>query len=158
MEIFISYNEKTSADLVRMLREKIEKESDVEKVFDFKCPKHSPPGVHWVDNIEKNIRECDALVAVITQGYLKSDICYKEFICAWFQHKRVIPVFIGHKKDYDYSESHAKDLKEHIEKVTYVELTAGILDVDSYDRIMVGLRMSSKSLYLTVFKSSACIT
>ena len=151
MEIFISYNEKSSADFVRILREKIEKESDVEKVFDFKCPKYNPPGVHWRENIEKNIRECDALIAVITQDYLNSDICYKEFICAWYKEKRVIPVFVVRKKDCAFSEAHAKDLKELIEKVTYVELTAGVLDINSYDKILEGLRMSSKSLYLCMY-------
>lgn len=148
MEIFISYNERSSANIVRTLREKLEKETDVKKSFDFKCPKHSPPGVPWRENIEKNISECHALVAVITQEYLNSEICYEEFICAWYNDKRVIPVFIGRKKDYDYSESYGKDLKELIEEVTYVELTAGVLDVKAYDSILVGLRTSSKYLYL----------
>ena len=152
MEIFISYNEKTAAGVVQTLREKLKGEPDVENVFDFKCPKHSPPGVQWRDNIEINIKECNALVAVITQMYLSSDICYKEFISAWYKGKRVIPVFIGCKKDCDYSETHAKDLKELIERVTYVELTAGVLDVTSYDKILAGLRASSKSLSLS------CIT
>ena len=151
MEIFISYNEKSSADVAQTLREELMKESDVKKVFDFKYPKHSPAGVQWRENIEKNISECDALVAVITQEYLHSDICYKEFISAWYKHKPVIPVFIGHKKDCNYSESHAKDLEELIDKVTYVELTAGVLDVRSYNKILEGLRMSSKLLYLCMY-------
>ena len=155
MEIFISYNEKTGVDVARTIREKLKDEQDVKKVFDFKCPEHNPPGVPWYENIEKNISECNALVAVITQEYLNSAICYKEFICAWYKNKLVIPVFIGRKKDYDYSASYGKELKELIDKVTYVELTAGVLD--AYDRILMGLRTSSKSLYLTVSKLSASI-
>ena len=148
MEIFISYNERSSADVVRTFRERLEKEPDIKKTFDFKCPIHSPPGVDWRKNIDKNISECDVLIAVITQEYLNSEICYEEFICAWYKDKRVIPVFIGRKKDYDYSKSYGKDLKKLIEKVTYVEMTAGVLDVKAYDSILVGLRTSSKYLYL----------
>ena len=45
----------------------------------------NPPGVNWLE-----IETCDSFVAIITQKYLDSDICYYEFNAAFVTHKKPI--------------------------------------------------------------------
>ena len=93
-KVFISYNSSNDKvnEFVGQLKRKLE-DDGCDKAFIFQSPIDNPPGEKWIDKIAKEIETCDAFVAIITKGYVNSDICYYEFHDAHITHKkRVIPI------------------------------------------------------------------
>ena len=142
MKIFISYKQKDK-DFARDLTTKLLKEDNIDEVFNFKSEECLLPGVEWRNDIRKHIGDCDVLIAVITQEYLQSDMCCKEFIGAFYSNKRVIPIMIG--KVPKLKECNLKDEISQLQHIIF-EATA----LNAYERLLLGIRsaLSGKSLLI----------
>ena len=77
------------ADFAKKLESKL-KEHDHVVVFIFENPEENPAGALWYNRLAEKIRYCDAFIAIITQGYLDSDMCYEEFFSANVTNKKLI--------------------------------------------------------------------
>lgn len=151
MKIFISYNSKIEEvnQFVAKLKEKLEEQIVVEQVFIFQCPEENPAGVVWTENLAKNINDCDAFIAVITQKYLDSKICYKEITYADKKEKDIIPIlFEDHKLNYEES-SYGSSIEMIVTTpLNYICFETTKVESSEYQRLIQGLRKvyASKSL------------
>ena len=92
MKIFISYNSRVKevAEFAKKLESKLnELEHEVE-IFIFENPEKNPASATWYNLLGEKIRDCDAFIAIITQGYLDSHMCYEEFFSANVTNKKLI--------------------------------------------------------------------
>ena len=151
MKIFISYNSKIKEvnQFVEELKENLEDELGVERVFNFQCSTDNPAGTVWAENLTREINDCDAFIAVITQKYLDSEICLKEIAYAQKKQKVIIPIIFNDRKP-NYEESSFGLSIEMIATVVYnyVVFETTKMESSEYKRLKQGLRkvMASKSL------------
>ena len=159
MKIFISYNSRVKevAGFAKKLESKLklDHEISIDEVFIFENPKKNPSGATWYNKLAEKIRDCDAFIAIITQGYLDSDICYDEFHAAHIKHKKLIILIIFQDLKPDYkSGKHGAGIEMGVSqknwvifKTTDVDEGASEGEMSPYEKILNGLRsVPSKSL------------
>ena len=88
-DVFVSYGREESVkEFVRTLKKDLETEQlsvwlDVEDI---------PTGTEWPKEIAVALRECKALIAVVTRRYVSSDYCKSELCVARGNKKPVFPL------------------------------------------------------------------
>lgn len=142
MKIFISYNSALEEvnQFVAELKEKLEEELGVKRVFIFQCSTDNPAGTVWTENLAREINDCDAFIAVITQKYLDSDICLKEIAYAQKKQKVIIPIiFNDHKPNYK-DGSYGLSIEMIVTAVNYVMFETTKVESSEYKKLKQGLR------------------
>ena len=163
MKIFISYNSRVKevADFAKRLASKLKEHQEVVEIFIFQNPEQNPAGNQWYNRIAEKIRDCDAFIAIITQGYHDSSICYDEFQFAHVKYKKlIIPIVF---KDQNLEPDYIKGkLGAGIEmgigpinwvkfKTTDVEESSSDGEMSPYDQILNGLGLvPGKSLDIVI--------
>ena len=154
-KVFISYNssDKEVNGFVEQLKTKLESDG-CDKAFIFQSAEDNPPGEKWVDKIAKEIKTCDAFVAIITQGYLDSDICYYEFHNAPVTHKKqMIPIIFKDRKP-DFSKGkYAAGIQLLVSPIGYVTFTKPEMEDIPYDKVLIGLGLKEAVSGKTAFNS-----
>ena len=151
MKIFISYNSRVKevVQFAKKLKSKLDELEEVSETFIFQNPEKNPAGATWDDKLAKKIRDCDAFIAIITQGYLDSDICHDEFHAAHVTHQKlIIPIIFEDKNlrpDYKKGKHGAaiemgvKPKNWVIFKTTDVEESASEGEMSPYEQVLTGL-------------------
>ena len=140
-KVFISYNssDKDVNEFVKQLKTKLESDG-CDKAFIFQSAEDNRPGVNWPDNLAEGIDSCDAFLAVITQGYLDSDICSNEFHAAHVTHKkRIIPIiFKDRKLDYK-NGKHGLAIQMGASPINRVSFLKPEIEEIPYNNLLIGL-------------------
>lgn len=142
MKIFISYSEIEEINrFVGDLKTELEEELGVEQVFNFQCSADNPAGTVWTENLAREINDCDAFIAVITQKYLNSEICCKEVAYAQKKKKVIIPIIFNDRKP-NYEDSSYGLSIEFIATsfYNYVPFETTKMEPSEYKRLKQGLR------------------
>lgn len=86
--VFLSYSH-ADRDAVARIADHLDRRGfDVIREFDI------PAGERWTDQIQHAIATCDALVAVVSDDYMKSEWAQTETALALGSDKRVLPVMV----------------------------------------------------------------
>src|SRR5215470_3663347 len=107
--VFLSYAYRDSADLALRLQ------TDLQSAG-FSCfldTKRVTAGASWTRELEQSIDACDILLALLSEGSFRSEICRAEQLRALRRGKRVIPV---------YAQAYA-DRPLHLEHLSYRDLS-----------------------------------
>ena len=141
LKLFISYNSSDEEVNAFVCHLKTKLESDgCDKAFIFQSAKDNPPGDNWADNLAEQIKSCDAFIAIITQGYLYSDICFDELHTAYVTHKkRTIPIiFQDRKPDYD-TGKHGGAIQIGISPINRVKFQKPEMEEIPCNKVLIGL-------------------
>ena len=94
-KFFISYCSKDEdvSEFAKEMKRRLEEAGHT--AFIFQNPVNNPAGTVWSQHLAEQIENCDAFIAVITQKYLDSKICYKEISHASEKEKLLLPVIYG---------------------------------------------------------------
>ena len=164
MKIFISYNSRVKevADFAKKLGLKLnELDHEVNEIFLFENPEENPAGALWYNRLAEKICDCDAFIAIITQGYLDSDMCYEEFFSANVTNQKlIIPIVFEDpnlKPDYKKGklgrgiEMGVKPKNWVKFKTTDVDESASDGEMSPYEQILNGLQsVPGKFLDITI--------
>ena len=141
LKLFISYNssDEDVNGFICQLKTKLESDG-CDKAFIFQSPEDNRPGDNWPDNLAEQIKSCDAFLAVITQGYLNSDICFDEFHAAHVTHKkRIIPIiFEDRKPDYN-TGKHGGAIRMGADPINRVSFQKPEMEEIPYKKLLIGL-------------------
>ena len=141
LTLFISYNSSDEDVNAFVCQLKTKLESDgCDKAFIFQSAKDNRPGDNWPDNLAEQIKSCDAFIAIITQGYLDSDICSDEFHTAHVIHKkRIIPIiFQDRKPDYN-TGKHGGAIQMWASSINRVSFQKPEMEEIPYNKVLIGL-------------------
>ncbi|MBZ0285454.1 MAG: tetratricopeptide repeat protein [Anaerolineae bacterium] len=86
--IFISYARADGKDFAGKLHDQLE----IDGFTAWLDIRDIQPGNHWDDEIDKGIRECWALIFVMTPGSIESEVCHDEWTRALSFKKAVLPL------------------------------------------------------------------
>ena len=140
-KLFISYNSSDEEvnKFVKQLKTKLESDG-CDKAFIFQSAKDNRPGIDWTDNLAEQIESCDAFLAVLTQGYLDSDICSDEFHAALHK-KLLIPIiFEDRKPDFSKGKSkHGPAIKMGTSSINRVSFQKPEIEEIPYNKLLIGL-------------------
>ena len=164
MKIFISYNSRVKevVDFAKKLESKLnELDREANEIFLFENTEKNPAGTKWYNRLAEKIRDCDAFIAIITQGYLDCDMCYEEFFSANVTNKKlIIPIVFEDpnlKPDYKKGKlGHGIEMgvkpKNWVKfKTTDVDESASDSKMSPYEQILNGLRLvPGKSLGIVI--------
>ncbi|MBQ9868616.1 MAG: toll/interleukin-1 receptor domain-containing protein [Ruminococcus sp.] len=53
------------------------------------------PGEVLSESLKRNINKSDAVIALITDSYLRSEVCLAELSACWFANKKIIPIIFN---------------------------------------------------------------
>ena len=140
-KVFISYNSTNDKvnEFVKQLKTKLESDG-CDKAFIFQSPEDNRPGVNWPDNLAERIDSCDAFLAVITQGYLDSDIFSDEFHAALHK-KLLIPIIFEDRKP-DFSQGiskHGLAIKNGASSINRISFQKPEIEEIPYNNLLIGL-------------------
>ena len=127
---FISYCSKDD-DVSKFAKEmKRRLEQAGHTAFIFQDPVKNPPGRVWSQRLAKEIANCDAFIAVITQKYLKSDICHQEIGYASDKKKLLLPVIYG-QPEFSTGARYGESIEMIIKQVNYIKFEG-----DNFDAVI----------------------
>lgn len=153
MNVFISYYSRDGEvnQFVKDLKTKLEKEADIDQVFIFQDPVDNPAGRVWTENLMKKIVDCHALLAVITQSYLDSEMCHQEITYACSTHtEKIFPIiFKDRKPSYEVGRC-GRSIEAIVKQVNYITLETTEVETSKYEDLLTGLR-KCKSLFGNFF-------
>lgn len=92
-KVFISYCSKDQK-LVKCFIEFLQLGMGMDKstIFCTVYPEMLETGESFIENIQKRLYECDAMISIITQEYLNSKFCLLEMGAAWALSKKKFPI------------------------------------------------------------------
>lgn len=90
-KVFISYR-KLDKDIVHPMKQVIENWNNIDAVW---MDTHLEGGQHWWDTILREIREADLIITALSNDYLDSIPCQREYTYALDLNKTLLPVRVG---------------------------------------------------------------
>ena len=97
-----------------------------------------PSGSDWHSAIGDGLRRCSALLAIITNKYLRSKYCKNEMFMADSTHKAIFPIFL---EQVDFNSSEDAGVLYTISSINWIMLTSGMAGYDAaFSQLLEGMK------------------
>lgn len=92
-KVFVSYSSKNQ-ELIQAFLELLQLGMGIKKsdIFCTACPEMLPTGQSFIEEIRRRMQECETVISIITEEYLKSRFCLVEMGAAWAMSKHYFPL------------------------------------------------------------------
>lgn len=135
IQIFISYSHRDGVELATKLYDDLNRQADCDAWLD---TRRLRPGASWSREIEREIDSRDALLALLSHGSYRSEICRAEQLRALRRGKRVIPLLLQPDAD--------RPL--HLEPRQYLDFTRRRQYPDAFQELLADLRQPPRRVEL----------